>query len=484
MIPIIVNIIIFFLILGLPLLFAVPYLSLFLFIVLVLIILFSYLSIKMTSFELRSDGLFIKRGVIAKKQILLLYAQIQDVSEYQDLVSRILGIKSLQIQTMTRMSAFAGRLKNLEKQDAEKLKAILLEAINSRSKIISFNKSAAATSISEDINTQQDESKANPYPLHFIKIGSIAIILCLVAIIIILLLFRVTAFSGEAITNIITLIIVLVAIPIGFIIKQYTFKYWLGANTVAIKSGFLSQQKTSMEYEKIQDFIIYNNIITRLLGLASVRLETGSVVMAQSGNNKQMPNYIIPALDKKHAQAIANFLIGKMGIKYTPNSVPMVNQIPLSKKKVMKKTISRNILTIIIIAILAIVLWLVLPNKGSFIRDNIAILSIALIAFNLISNYIYQKLYLKYYYYDASRDTLTIRKGVIGRSQIFLPFEKIQNVFVDQDLFDRMFGIYDVHVSTVGAASMAMCHIDGLKKENADKLRTILMQQVKQNIRK
>ncbi len=483
MIPTIVNIIIFFLILGLPLLIAVPYLSLFLFIVLVLIILFSYLSIRMTSFELRPDGLFIKRGVIAKKQILLLYSQIQDVSEYQDLVSRILGIKSLQIQTMTRMSAFAGRLKNLEKQDADKLKAILLEAINSRSKIISLNKSAAATSISEDLSTQQDESKANPYPLHFIKIGSIAIILCLVAIIIILLLFRVTAFSGEAITNIITFIIVLVAIPIGFIIKQYTFKYWLGANTVAIKSGFLSQQKTSMEYEKIQDFIIYNNIITRTLGLASVRLETGSVVMAQSGNNKQMPNYIIPALDKKHAQAIANFLIGKMGIRYVPNNVPMVKQIPLSQLKPIKKTISYNLWLLILLLIGWVVFGLVSAGNSNFMDKNILWFILAFVAIIFVT-FIYQRLYLKYYYYDASRDTLTIRKGVIGRHQIFLPFEKIQNVFVDQDLFDRIFGIYDVHVSTVGAASIAMCHIDGLKKENADKLRTILMQQVKQNIRK
>ena len=72
-------------------------------------------------------------------------------------MSKIIGIKTLQIQTMTRMSALSGKLTNLEKQDAEKLKGILLEAINSRSKKISLNKAAATASVKEDLDIQQDE---------------------------------------------------------------------------------------------------------------------------------------------------------------------------------------------------------------------------------------------------------------------------------------------------------------------------------------
>jgi putative membrane protein len=94
---------------------------------------------------------------------------------------------------------------------------------------------------------------------------------------------------------------------------------------------------------------------------------------------------------------------------------------------------------------------------------------------------LYQKMYYDRYYYDWSQDTMTIKKGVIDIQQIFLPFEEIQNVFLNQDLLDRIFGIYDIHVSTAGRASVILCHIDGLSRENADKLLPILLAQVKKN---
>jgi membrane protein YdbS with pleckstrin-like domain len=91
-------------------------------------------------------------------------------------------------------------------------------------------------------------------------------------------------------------------------------------------------------------------------------------------------------------------------------------------------------------------------------------------------------MYYDRYYYDWSINTLTIRKGIIRRKQIYLPFEKVQNVFKDQDLLDRIFGLYDVHLSTVGNGSIDMCHIDGLTKENSDKMVIVLLRQIKENI--
>ena len=55
----------------------------------------------------------------------------------------------------------------------------------------------------------------------------------------------------------------------------------------------------------------------------------------------------------------------------------------------------------------------------------------------------------------------------------------MQDVYVDQDIFDRMFGLWDVHVSTATMMSGMEAHIDGVKRENAMKLREMLLQKIR-----
>jgi uncharacterized membrane protein YdbT with pleckstrin-like domain len=464
----------------------------------IIILVYAYLSIKMTSYELRDDGLFVKRGIIAKKQSLLLYTQIQDVSEYQNLLSRIIGLKALQIQTMTASSALAGRVQNLTKPDAERLKSILLQEINKKSK-----GSENTANIKEDISIQQDESKANPFPIHYMKLALASlIVLALIFTLIIIGIISIVAivFSiGNAsliemgisisiiiLWSIIIWIFIAGIILISSLIQQYTFKYWFSQNTLAIKSGLLSINRTSIEYEKIQDFIVSNSLTSRILGLKSVRFETGSVIIIQNNNNNNqlIPNYAINAIEDKHIESITDFLMSKMGMRYRPNPNPIVNIVPLSTKKPYKKTLSDGFTIAIIAIIILSIVWLISVFSGGIsgeLASTITIWVIIVFSILLILEFIYQQLYLKYYYYDASANTLTIRKGVIGQSQIYLQFNKIQNVFMDQDLLDRLFGLYDVHLSTVGHGSIHLCHIDGLTKENAEKVVGFLLQQIKLN---
>src|SRR4029077_2137664 len=69
------------------------------------------------------------------------------------------------------------------------------------------------------------------------------------------------------------------------------------------------------------------------------------------------------------------------------------------------------------------------------------------------TNYFYQRAYIKQYYYNVTDKLLIIRKGVFAQQEITVPFERIQDVYVDQDLFDVLFGLYDVHISTATATS-------------------------------
>lgn len=51
-------------------------------------------------------------------------------------------------------------------------------------------------------------------------------------------------------------------------------------------------------------------------------------------------------------------------------------------------------------------------------------------------------------------------------------------VYVDQDLFDVLFGLYDVHISTATVTSGAIAHIDGLEKKDAEEIRKLILSKV------
>jgi membrane protein YdbS with pleckstrin-like domain len=51
----------------------------------------------------------------------------------------------------------------------------------------------------------------------------------------------------------------------------------------------------------------------------------------------------------------------------------------------------------------------------------------------------------------------------------------LQDVYVDQDILDRIFSLYDVHVSSATIISGNLSHIDGLNKENAQAIKNLIL---------
>ena len=82
---------------------------------------------------------------------------------------------------------------------------------------------------------------------------------------------------------------------------------------------------------------------------------------------------------------------------------------------------------------------------------------------------------MKYYSYDLVGKKLIIKKGVFSRNEITLPINRLQDVYVDQDILDRIFRLYDVHVSSATFISGILSHIDGLNKENSDVVKSLIL---------
>lgn len=143
--------------------------------------------------------------------------------------------------------------------------------------------------------------------------------------------------------------------------------------------------------------------------------------------------------------------------------------LPLDKKKIIKKTLEKFsvLLLSLIFGGIMVALGLLLPDLKLW---WLPIIGIALPVLSIVGVYAYQTYYYKLYYYDFKDDSAEIKKGVISQSTGHVRYERIQNIFIDQDILDRIFGLYDVHYETAGETSGIYSHVDGLNKENSDKL--------------
>jgi len=162
------------------------------------------------------------------------------------------------------------------------------------------------------------------------------------------------------------------------------------------------------------------------------------------------------------------------------NQSPTRTSFPLSENKIIKKTVVGS-LGALLLYIFIIVFSLSIPQ----VRDQVGIvIIIALLIFflHIIVIYIYQYYYFLLYYYDLTENFVVIRKGVFANREITIPYLRIQDVYVDQDIFDRLFGLYDVHLSSATVTSGFEAHIDGLSNNGAQGIKTLLLQKL-QSIR-
>ena len=157
-------------------------------------------------------------------------------------------------------------------------------------------------------------------------------------------------------------------------------------------------------------------------------------------------------------------------------------QIPLQKSKVLKKTIGSIIGVFFGAGILGAVLFGLTSGKSdvtamateplrSWIRGGWA----GWFLVSLCTSPLQWILYFRRYYYDADASNITIRKGIITQKEVTLPFSQITDVYLDQDVFDVLLGLYDVHISTATQESGQQAHIDGVCKADAMALKELIL---------
>jgi len=168
------------------------------------------------------------------------------------------------------------------------------------------------------------------------------------------------------------------------------------------------------------------------------------------------------------------------------NKITTVKQFPLERKKIMKKFIASEIGYIIMFLFLGFLgLIIGLIPILAFFPGALWLVAVLVIGFILLFlvvtgvNWWYQVKYYETYYYDIRQNFLVIKKGVFMPTETILPFEKLQDVYLDQDLFDKIFGLWDLHVSTATFMSGYNAHIDGVSIANGEAMRELLLEKIK-----
>jgi len=150
-------------------------------------------------------------------------------------------------------------------------------------------------------------------------------------------------------------------------------------------------------------------------------------------------------------------------------------------------------------------------SRFSESKDSEISLYIPLIIIFAISHFIVTILRRATFHYSIEGQFLTLKQGILSKQQRHIPYGVIQNLFVKQDLFDRIFGLASLTIENAsqGAGTLTApqqqkvfglrignqqrqqvemvgfsgneVSIPGLTKANAEILKGIVLQKMKEN---
>ncbi|MFH1470408.1 MAG: PH domain-containing protein [Candidatus Micrarchaeota archaeon] len=461
------------------------------------VLLWSYLDFTVLRYELREEGVFIRSGFITRSERLFLYKNIQDVEERAMIWDQILGLKALSIKTMTASSTISANMSYLnasiapglrdeiiasakkESQKAEKRAKAERPAIAS----IAAGMPSLAMGAEPEKERPKIEERERPYPNNFYKGatylvivygGCFAIITILIALVLLLFGHWGIAVLGAGAAILITLLFAGFTFVSAFIMV-ISYVYTISSDFVLIKTGIFNIIKKQINYNKIQDVEIRIGFSQSFAKLATLKLETGSKEAVGKGHAQSSitQNEVIPDLHSGDAEELRQIVLDQMRFSYKGiGAAPLVKRIPLEAIKPLKKTFWWIFYSILALGAVGI---------GTLFGLPVFVLGVLLLFLGsaCILKYAYEYEYYKRYFYDLNDDILVIKKGVFGSRELMVPFEKIQDVFIDRDWLDLAFGLYDVYVTTVSSRSILNAHIDGVNGKNAEAVAELLMRKIK-----
>ena len=111
-------------------------------------------------------------------------------------------------------------------------------------------------------------------------------------------------------------------------------------------------------------------------------------------------------------------------------------------------------------------------GDGSGGLDFIQLGSFLLFGLLLVASW--ESAYVRNYEYRIDADTFDIYSGVFSRREREIPFERIQNVDIAQNVIQRAFGIAEVRLETAGGGGSSEASLRYVSRQEADRLQELI----------
>lgn len=121
------------------------------------------------------------------------------------------------------------------------------------------------------------------------------------------------------------------------------------------------------------------------------------------------------------------------------------------------------------------------PFLSESFRENYTTYLIAGIIFLVILQFVYSYLsYLKYQF-QIKKNAFILQKGVIKRSTVEIPFHRIQNINLQQSIFQQLFGVVGFQIETAGE-KISEIKIKALSSSTAKALKEALLEELNEEV--
>ena len=180
-------------------------------------------------------------------------------------------------------------------------------------------------------------------------------------------------------------------------------------------------------------------------------------------------------------------------------SVITENDYPVESTWVLKIPINFFIITVFIVVFMGLILLPVafLESEGGLIFLVVIGMTLVMMIGIGILTLIFASLSKNNFHYSVDKEFMIFHQGIISKQQKNLPYGVIQDVIVNQDITDRLFGLASLTIENASfgggqvyargrqagaligfAGNVAV--IPGLTIENAETLKNILLSKVKE----
>lgn len=271
----------------------------------------------------------------------------------------------------------------------------------------------------------------------------------------------------------------------GWYVKAYIRTYFYDANEafVTIKKGVFAPREIHVQFSKIQDVYVDQDIIDRTMGLYDVHLASATVASGMEAH--------IDGVESQAATALKELLLARVqGASVGTANVPAAAPAPVAAPSAQPVAFSQDISTRTYPIVKS---WFVVKGANSLWRaalytvaviflvsgnDNrangtggtsgsalvaytiahpMSVLGLVIIIFLalLCAELVYFALWRANFSFEFLPDYIVRKKGIIAKSEEHVPYRSVQDVWISQSVLERLFGLATVTIQNAAQGGRA-----------------------------